>query len=145
MPDSGSVLGFDYGEQRIGIAIGQRITGTASPLTTLTNKNQHPDWEAIGRLIKEWQPEALVVGMPYHLDGSETTLSDRIRRFCRQLEGRFRLPVHLIDERLSSTEAERYLKHQRQQGRRKRIDKHEIDQLAAAIQLESWLAGESND
>jgi putative holliday junction resolvase len=145
MPESGSVLGFDYGERRIGVAIGQRITGTASPLTTLTSKNQHPDWEAIGRLIDEWQPEALIVGMPYHLDGSETTLCERIRRFCRQLEGRFRLPVYQIDERLSSAEAERYLKFQRQQGRRKRIDKHEIDQLAAAIQLESWLAGEPND
>jgi putative holliday junction resolvase len=145
MPDSGAVLGFDYGERRIGVAIGQRITGTASPLTTLTSKNQHPDWEAIGRLINEWQPEALIVGMPYHLDGSETALSERINRFCRQLEGRFRLPVHQIDERLSSAEAERHLKLQRQQGRRKRIDKHEIDQLAAAIQLESWLAGEPND
>lgn len=145
MPDSGTVLGFDYGERRIGVAIGQRITGTATPLTTLTSKNQNPDWEAIGQLIREWQPEALVVGMPYHLDGSETVLSERIRRFCRQLEGRFRLPVYQIDERLSSAEAERYLKHQRQQGRKKRIDKREIDQLAAAIQLENWLAGESND
>jgi putative Holliday junction resolvase len=145
MPDSGTVLGFDYGERRIGVAIGQRITGTATPLTTLTSKNQNPDWEAIGQLIREWQPEALVVGMPYHLDGSETVLSERIRRFCRQLEGRFRLPVYQIDERLSSAEAERYLKHQRQQGRKSRIDKREIDQLAAAIQLENWLAGESND
>jgi putative holliday junction resolvase len=145
MPDSGSVLGFDYGERRIGVAVGQRITGTATPLTTLTSKNQKPDWDAIEQLIEEWQPEALVVGMPYHLDGNETLLGERIRKFCRQLEGRFRLPVHQIDERLSSAEAERYLKHQRQLGRKKRINKNEIDQLAAAIQLESWLSGEAHD
>jgi len=145
MPDSGPVLGFDFGERRIGIAVGQRITGTATPLTTIISKNQNPDWDAIGELIREWQPEALVVGMPYHLDGNDTRLSERIRKFCRQLEGRYRLPVHQIDERLSSAEAERYLKHERQQGRKKPVQKNEIDQLAAAIQLESWLAGEAHD
>ncbi len=125
--------------------MGQRVTGTASPLTTLTSKNQKPDWDAIAALIQEWKPEALVVGMPYHLDGNETRLSERIKKFCRQLEGRYRLPVYQIDERLSSAEAERYLKHERQQGRKKRIQKNEIDQLAAAIQLESWLSGEAHD
>lgn len=145
MPDSGPVLGFDFGERRIGVAVGQRITGTATPLTTIISKNQNPDWDAIGELIREWQPEALVVGMPYHLDGNDTRLSERIRKFCRQLEGRYRLPVHQIDERLSSAEAERYLKHERQQGRKKTIQKNEIDRLAAAIQLESWLAGEAHD
>jgi putative Holliday junction resolvase len=145
MPDAGPVLGFDFGEQRIGVAVGQRVTGTASPLTTLTSKNQNPDWDAIAALIREWKPEALVVGMPYHLDGNETRLSERIKKFCRQLEGRYRLPVYQIDERLSSAEAERYLKHERQQGRKKRIQKNEIDQLAAAIQLESWLSGEAHD
>lgn len=125
--------------------MGQRVTGTASPLTTLTSKNQNPDWDAIAALIREWKPEALVVGMPYHLDGNETRLSERIKKFCRQLEGRYRLPVYQIDERLSSAEAERYLKHERQQGRKKRIQKNEIDQLAAAIQLESWLSGEAHD
>lgn len=145
MPDTGAVLGFDFGEKRIGVAVGQRITGTATPLTTLVSKDQKPDWATIQYLIQEWRPSALVVGMPYHLDGAETRLSERIRRFCRQLEGRFGLPVYQIDERLSSAEAERYLKHQRQQGRKRTIEKREIDQLAAAIQLESWLAGESND
>jgi putative Holliday junction resolvase len=145
MPEAGRILGFDYGEQRIGVAVGQRITGTATPLTTLTSRDRKPDWDAISDLIQEWQPEALVVGMPYHLDGSESAMSERINKFCRQLNGRYGIPVHQVDERLSSAEAEQNLKLQRQQGRRKKINKQEIDQLAAAVQLESWLSGTQHD
>lgn len=145
MPESGRVLGFDFGEQRIGVAVGQRLTGTATPLTTLNSQQNKPDWEGISRLIEEWQPEALVVGMPYHLDGSISDMNDRINKFCRQLNGRYNLPVYQVDERLSSAEAEQQLKLQRQQGRRKKINKQEIDQLAAAIQLESWLSGTQHD
>ena len=145
MPEAGRILGFDYGEQRIGVAVGQRITGTATPLTTLTSRDRKPDWDAISDLIQEWKPEALVVGMPYHLDGSESEMSERIKKFCRQLNGRYGLPVHQVDERLSSAEAEQTLKLQRQQGRRKKINKQEIDQLAAAVQLESWLSGTQHD
>jgi putative Holliday junction resolvase len=144
MPESGRVLGFDFGEKRIGIAVGQRITGTATPLTTLSSKDK-PDWNSIEALIKEWQPDTLVVGMPFNMDGSRSEIAEKIDRFCRQLEGRYHLPVAQIDERLSSAEAEHKLKLQRQQGRRKKIDKLEIDRLAAAIQLESWLAGETHD
>ena len=145
MPDSGRVLGFDYGEQRIGVAVGQRLTGMATPLTTLKSLHNKPDWEGISKLIQEWQPEALIVGMPYHLDGSASDMSERIDKFCRQLHGRYNLPVYQVDERLSSAEAEQHLKLQRQQGRRKKINKQEIDQLAAAIQLESWLSGTQHD
>jgi putative Holliday junction resolvase len=144
MPESGRVLGFDFGEKRIGIAVGQRITGTATPLTTLSSKDK-PDWNSIEALIQEWQPDTLVVGMPFNMDGSRSEIAEKIDRFCRQLEGRYHLPVAQIDERLSSAEAEHKLKLQRQQGRRKKIDKLEIDRLAAAIQLESWLAGETHD
>ncbi len=144
MPDSGRVLGFDFGEKRIGVAVGQRITGTATPLTTLSS-NDKPDWHSIEALIQEWQPDTLVVGMPFNMDGSRSDMAEKIDRFCRQLEGRYHLPVAQIDERLSSAEAEHKLKLQRQQGRRKKIDKLEIDRLAAAIQLESWLAGETHD
>jgi len=145
MPEAGHVLGFDYGEQRIGVAVGQQLTGTATPLTTLNSRDRKPDWDGISALIDEWQPEALVVGMPYHLDGSASDMGKRINRFCRQLHGRYGLPVHQVDERLSSAEAEQHLKLQRQQGRRKKINKQEIDQLAAAVQLESWLSGTKHD
>ncbi|RMG55407.1 MAG: Holliday junction resolvase RuvX [Gammaproteobacteria bacterium] len=137
---TGRVLGFDFGLKRTGVAVGQGITGTATPLTTLIGHNEEPDWTGITRLIEEWRPEALVVGLPLQMDGSPNPeLHERIERFCRQLEGRYHLPVYRVDERLSSVEAQRRLKEQRQQGTRGRIRKEEIDALAAALQLETWL------
>ena len=137
---TGRVLGFDFGLRRTGVAVGQGLTGTATPLTTLVGQDGQPDWDGIGRLIEEWRPEALVVGLPLQMDGSPNAeLHERIERFCRQLEGRYHLPVYRVDERLSSVEAQRRLKAQRQQGHRRRIRKEEIDALAAALQLETWL------
>ncbi len=133
------LLGFDYGRQRIGVAVGQQVTGSATPLTTLHARDAKPDWEAIARLIAEWRPAALVVGEPCCLDGSEHELTEAARRFSRQLEGRFGLPVHLMDERLSSKEAERIARDARAAGRRRRVVKEDIDKLAAQIILQSWL------
>ena len=96
-----TLLGFDYGTAKIGIAVGQSITGTATPLITLRAVRQHPDWQRIGDLILSWQPSALVVGLPCDIDGSETELSGSAKRFARRLEGRYHLPVHMIDERLT--------------------------------------------
>jgi len=128
-----TLLGFDYGTAKIGIAVGQTLTATATPLTTLRAVQQRPDWDAIGRLITEWQPTALVVGLPFEMDDSEAEVAPRARRFARQLEGRYRLPVHLIDERLTSKEAASRL------GRKpKRIE--ELDALAAKLILETWLS-----
>ncbi len=137
-----TVLAFDYGRRRIGVAIGQTLTGTATPLTTLHCDDGRPDWTAIAALIDEWRPHTLVVGMPRHLDGGEHELCAEIERFCRQLDGRFHLPVCTVDERLSSAEAETRLKGLRSQGRRRKLRKDEIDQLAAAIMLETWMSGE---
>lgn len=129
----GTLLGFDYGTKRIGVAVGQTITATASVLTTLNAVQQRPDWDQIGDLIKTWQPEALVVGLPFNMDDSETEVATRARRFARQLEGRYRLPVHLVDERLTSLEASRQLGGPpKQEG--------EIDALAAKLILETWLS-----
>lgn len=128
----GTLLGFDFGPSKIGVAVGQTLTGSATPLETLRAVRQHPDWDGISRLVKEWQPEALVVGIPYNMDDSEAEPAARARRFARQLEGRYRLPVHLVDERLSSLAARREL------GRRpKRIE--ELDAIAAKLILETWL------
>jgi putative Holliday junction resolvase len=135
---SGSVLAFDYGRQRIGIAIGQTITGTANALTTLPCIQQRPAWEAIAKLIGEWRPVALVVGLPLNMDGTEHDISAAARRFARQLQERARLPVYLSDERLSSRAAEERLSNSAA-SKKKRRDKASIDALAAQIILETWL------
>lgn len=130
-------LGFDFGLKRIGVAVGQTLTGSASPLGVVTPRTGEPDWEAIGRLVAEWRPAALVVGLPYNMDLSEQEMTAHARRFAEELARRFPLPVHTVDERLSSREAEAQLKERRQQGRR-RVTREDIDGAAACVILESW-------
>jgi len=101
----GTVLAFDFGEKRIGVAVGETQLALAHPLTTITAPQTQVRFDAIGRLIAEWQPRLLVVGLPVHMDDTEHALTARARRFARQLEGRFNLPVAMVDERLSTSEA----------------------------------------
>ncbi len=131
-------LCFDYGLKRIGVAVGQELTGTASALTTVTARNGKPDWPTITRLFEEWRPDAVVVGLPLNMDGTDHELSRRARRFGNQLHGRYNLPTHFIDERLSSLEAESLLKDGLRQ--KKHSKKDDIDKLAAKVILETWLA-----
>jgi putative holliday junction resolvase len=131
-----AVLGFDYGLQRIGLATGQTITGTANPLTTLKSVQHAPDWAAIESSISQWRPDALIVGIPRHMDGSESDMTRAAEKFCRQLEQRFGLPVHRVDESLTSFEAEDRLRQKYKLGQH---NKHEIDKIAAAIIVQSWL------
>ncbi len=130
-----TLLGFDFGEKRTGVAVGQSLTGTATALITLHSRNNKPDWPSIEALIKEWQPNALVVGIPVHMDGKEQPMTLAARKFVRQLEGRFHLPVHEAEERLSSVEAEEALGND--------ADKADIDREAARIILQSWLGTQS--
>lgn len=127
-----TLLGFDFGPRKIGVAVGQTITGSASPLTTLRSREQRPDWGRIADLVREWQPSALVVGLPFNMDDSEARWAAAARRFARQLEGRFGLAVHLVDERLTSLEARRQLG-------RPTDSLAAIDALAAKLILETWL------
>ena len=131
-----SVMGFDYGLKRIGLATGQTITGTATPLATLQSIHQSPDWESIQTYIRQWRPDALIVGIPYLLEGGESDITRAARKFSKQLEQRFNLPVYTIDESLSSFEAEQQLK---QDTKIAKHNKHEIDKMAAAIIVQSWL------
>lgn len=133
---AGVVLGFDYGERRIGIATGQTITRSATPLTTLNAVNNQPDWAGIQQLIEEWRPDALIVGIPSHLDGTASEVTARAERFSRQLHGRFNLPVHCVNENLTSFEAEQYLQQNKKIGQH---NKQEIDRMAAAIIVQTWL------
>jgi putative Holliday junction resolvase len=128
----GTLLGFDYGSRKIGVAVGQTVTGTASALETLYLVNQKPDWKRIASLIEEWRPEALVVGLPLNVDDSETDATQPALRFSRQLEGRFHIKVYLADERFSSFEARDRLSHKAKRW-------EDYDAIAAKLILETWL------
>lgn len=126
-------LGFDFGQMRIGVAVGDAVTDSARPLCVLPTRQQY--WDAIARLIAEWRPDGLVVGVPRHADDTANAMTHATLRFSRQLHGRFRLPVTTIDERLSSWEAEQ---RQFQSITRRRNSQGHVDAQAAAIILESW-------
>ena len=139
MADTFTVMGFDYGKTRIGVAIMNTLTGIPTPQSTINARDGAPDWTAISRCLNEWKPARLVVGMPRKLDGSDSAMQEPIERFIRQLAGRYNLPVDVVSEQLSSREAEQRLKQARQAGRKRKIRKDEIDQVAATIILESWM------
>ena len=120
-----SFLGFDFGTRRVGVATGNTLTGTAQPLKTVAAEGD-ARFEAIGRLITEWQPAALVVGVPFHPDGAAHDNTLRARRFARQLHGRFKLMVHEVDERYTTTEAHA-------------AGARDLDAASAAIILEQFL------
>ncbi len=126
-----TLLAFDYGDIRIGVAVGQTVTSTASPLTSVRVRDRRPDWNTISQLVRTWEPDALVVGLPYTLDGADQETTHSARRFSRQLNGRYRLPVHMVDERLTTREAKSRLA---EQGDPDGDD----DPVAAQLILESW-------
>ncbi|PID45592.1 MAG: Holliday junction resolvase RuvX [Proteobacteria bacterium] len=133
-----TVLAFDFGLKRTGVAVGNTVVGTATALETLRSVNNKPDWVGIERLIKQWSPSQLVVGMPKQLDGEDTPLTAPINKFCNQLNGRFNLPVAQANEQFTSIEASRMLKEVRQAGRKRKVKKEEVDQLSAVIIFENW-------
>ena len=128
-----TLLCFDYGTKRIGVAVGQSITGTASPLDIIHVHNNRPDWKAIAHLIDNWKPDALVVGVPLQMDSKRQDMTIAADKFARQLEGRFHLQVYGIDERLSSFEAEQ-----------RTNKKTSLDAVAAQAILETWFAENNN-
>lgn len=131
----GSVLAFDFGTRRIGIAIGETMLGQARPLLTLDAEANQVRFAAIEKLIAEWQPALLVVGLPLSPEGERHDMSERCERFARQLEGRFNLPVERVDERFSSVEADSRLAARGQDWRRR---KESLDAEAAATILQSY-------
>ncbi|GMR01328.1 MAG: Holliday junction resolvase RuvX [Gammaproteobacteria bacterium] len=139
-----TLLGFDFGTKRIGVAIAQEVTGTANPLTTVTAVKHKPDWDSISKIIAEWQPDLLVVGLPLHMDGSEQPMTQAARRFSNQLHGRYQIPVTLMDERLSSNEAESIINEQ-SSSRSLYQDKTQIDMISAQLILQSWMASRQLD
>lgn len=134
MPE-GTVLAFDFGLKRIGVAIGETFLGQARTLTTLVGAASDARFAAIGELIAEWRPARLVVGLPRALDGTGQQMTARCQRFAHQLEGRFGLPVSLVDERLSSSEADARL---RDAGLAWQARKQQVDAVAAQIILQDY-------
>lgn len=130
-------MAFDYGERRTGVALGQSITRSARPVTTIINTGKQPNWQEINKVIQEWQPNKLIVGMPDEREENKR-LRGKITAFYRELTLQQQLPVILHDESLSSDEAYYHLKKKRSSVKGK-IDKTQIDQYAAAILLQSWM------
>lgn len=131
MPET--MLGFDFGSKKIGVACGQSLTGTANPLPAIANRDGVPDWPVIEKLVQEWQPSGFVIGLPLNMDDSESETSGKARRFARQLHGRFGKPAWLVDERLSTREARDQLG-----SRKKRGPDPRVDSLAAVLMIESY-------
>lgn len=131
-----TLLGFDFGTKSIGVAVGQTITHTASALTAIKAKEGIPDWNIIERLIDEWQPQQLIVGLPLNMDDSDQPLTKRARKFGNRLHGRFGLPVQFQDERLTSTAAREQLFGD---GGYRNLDKGKVDSTAALLIVEDYL------
>lgn len=134
----GTTLGFDFGETRIGVAQGDAELAMAHPLATVTGNSNDAKFEAIAKLVKEWQPVQLVVGLPTHTDGTEHELTRLSRKFGRRLHGRFGLPVYWVDERMSSLYAESLLAEAQVFGRKQ---KAVLDQVAAQAILQGFFEG----
>ncbi len=137
-PPRGYILGFDFGKRRIGVAVGQAQTGTATALEIVAHRDQ-PDWDAIARLIGEWKPGHIVVGLPLSEDGEETEMSSAARTFGNRINGRFNIPVSYHDERFTSQEAAGQFAEHRASGRARRKDAARLDAVAARLILENWL------
>lgn len=141
--NSDTYLGFDFGNKKIGTAVGQTTTHIASPLQTIRSINQKPNWELISQLIKQWEPAGLVVGISKQADGTDNLITPRMLKFCRQLEGRFNLPVYQQDEAFSTFEAKQMLFDDLHVSAGKLWDVQ--DQLAAQLILQSWLNQKNYD
>ena len=128
------VCAFDFGLKHIGVAVGQSLLRTAEPIAVIKAKDGRPSWDKLGALIAQWQPDFLLVGLPLNMDGSESEMSTRARKFAKRLHGRYGLKVELCDERLSSFEAKSN-RHERQGDRKQALT---VDAEAAQLILESW-------
>ena len=133
------ILAFDFGTQYIGVAVGQTVTSTASSLPTIKAEDGEPDWQSLEQIVGQWKPGAFLVGMPYNMDGSESKMTSRVQAFIKQLNARFTIPCHTIDERLSTREAKEISRENAEASGKKFNDRNEVDSFAAQLILESWL------
>lgn len=137
MPDAGNrrVMAFDFGTRRIGVASGQELLGTGKPLTMLPARDGVPDWDQIGRLLEEWKPDRVLVGLPLNMDDTENDMCARARKFGKRLHGRFHVEVEMVDERLTSFEAKGDVM---AAGGSRDFGRDGVDDRAAVLILETW-------
>jgi putative Holliday junction resolvase len=131
-----TLLGFDFGTKSIGVATGQMITATAQPIDAIKANDGIPNWDTVEKVIKEWQPDLVVVGLPLNMDGSEQAITQRAKKFANRLNGRFGVKIALQDERLTTASAKEFIF---ERGGFKALDKGKIDSVSAALILESWM------
>jgi putative Holliday junction resolvase len=131
-----NIIGFDFGQRRIGVAIGNNVSKTAQALITIESATNNQKFEAIQKIMEEWMPVSIVVGVPFNVDGSEHKVTNLSKKFAKQLEEKYSLPTHLIDERYTSIEASHELKDKKIDVKKKKLL---IDQIAAKIILQSYL------
>ncbi len=139
-PAARTVLSFDYGLRRIGVAVGNTLTGTAEALATIAAHDGEPDWRAIDRCVADWRPDAIVAGVPYNMAGRDAGLAAAALRFADVLVGRYGIEVYRVDERLTSREAEDDLRERRRSGAKtRRVRRGDVDREAARLLLLQWL------
>jgi putative Holliday junction resolvase len=131
-----TVLAFDFGTKSIGVAVGQEVTGTASPLAALKARDGIPDWSKLEMLYEEWQPDVVVVGLPLNMDGTEQEMTQRAKKFANRLHGRFKVAVEVCDERLTTTDAKAMLF---ELGGYKKLTKEKVDSVSACVIFTSWI------
>lgn len=130
------VMGFDFGMKRIGVAVGQTLTKTAKPITILTAERGEPNWQAVDKLIKEWQPKALLVGIPLNMDGTRQTITESAEAFAAELAKRYDISIYPVDERLTTVAARELVY---QDSGYRGLQKRKIDSVAAQLIVETWL------
>jgi len=131
------VLAFDFGTRRIGVAVGNELLKSARELTPLPARDGIPDWNQLTRLVEEWQPDLFVVGLPLNMDGSESAMSTRARKFGNRLHGRYGKPCQMVDERGTTREAKQIAQ---AAGHRGNYRQDSVDGIAAVLILEGWFA-----
>ena len=137
-----TLLGFDFGTRSIGVAIGQEITGSAQPLRALKANDGVPNWDEIQKLLTEWQPDLVIVGLPLNMDGTEQPLTQRARKFANRIHGRFGVVVELQDERLTTTDARARLF---ERGGFRALEKGMVDGISALLILEAWMESQYDE
>lgn len=136
------ILSFDFGLKRIGTAIGQSVTQTARPLTTLAAKNGEPNWPDLEKIIKKWRPDAFVIGIPLNMDGTEQPITTEAKLFAQTLHQKYKLPVYEMDERLTTKAAREQLF---EEGGYRALKSGNIDSVAAQLILENWFREQKNN
>jgi putative Holliday junction resolvase len=135
-----TLFGIDFGTRKIGVAVGQTLTCTATGIAVVPVRNREPEWDTLDKLVQQWKPGAFVVGMPFNMDGSDSDMTARARHFARTLTERYGKPCHEIDERLSTRAAREISRENSERSGKRHNDRAPVDALAAQLLLESWLA-----